>query len=348
MPKYVFEAALVVGGFLLAGVLFATQDSVAAVGTLALFLAAGTRVMPSLLRLQGAALTLRGASGIASSTFALADDLDNPLETLDAAPDLVGLSDRIRIGNPDFQPTVTLNHVSLTYPQSDRPALVDVSIDLSEGQSLALVGSSGAGKSSLADVILGVLEPDEGVVSVGGLPPEETVVRWPGGVAYVPQDVILANDSVRANVALGLPDAAIDDDLVWEALDRAHFGDYLRAQREGLDTKIGERGVRLSGGQRQRLGIARALYTRPRLLVLDEATSALDAETEHSISMMINELEGNVTTIVIAHRLSTVREVDKVVFLDAGRIVASGTFDEVVNRVPAFARQAELMGLKNR
>jgi ABC-type multidrug transport system fused ATPase/permease subunit len=150
---------------------------------------------------------------------------------------------------------------------------------------------------------------------------------------------------VRENVALGLPDDAIDDDMVWESLERAHLAEFLRDTREGLDTVIGERGVRLSGGQRQRLGIARALYTRPRLLVLDEATSALDAETEQAITETLHELEGEVTTITIAHRLATIRFADEVLFLRNGVIEAHGTFEEVRASTPDFDRQAQLLGL---
>jgi ABC-type multidrug transport system fused ATPase/permease subunit len=156
---------------------------------------------------------------------------------------------------------------------------------------------------------------------------------------------MLANASIRENVALGLPHQYIDDDLVWDALERAHLGDYLRQQRNGLDTTIGEHGLRLSGGQRQRLGIARALYTRPKLLVLDEATSSLDAETEEAITQTLKELEGNVTTIVIAHRLSTVRDVDQIVYLESGRMLAAGNFEEVRRKSPAFDRQVNLMGM---
>lgn len=344
-PKYMFEAAMVIGGFALAGVLFATQDSVQAVGSLALFLAAGTRVMPSLLRLQGAALSLRGASGAAGPTFELAADLDHPLESPMDPPAARAIKERIRQGNPDFVPSIELSHVYVTYPGAVEPALADVSLSIAAGQSTALVGRSGAGKSTLADVMLGILDPDHGLATVGGIAPAESLDTWPGGIAYVPQDVVLANDTIRSNVALGLPRAAIDDDLVWEALERAHFAQHLRDTREGLDTEIGEKGVRLSGGQRQRLGIARALYTRPRLLVLDEATSSLDAETEEAIAEMISGLEDDVTTVIIAHRLSTVRGADMLVYLDEGRVVHAGSFDDLLAHVPSFERQAALMGL---
>ena len=344
-PKYMFEAALVVGGFGLAGYLFATRNSVTAVGTLALFLAAGTRVMPSLLRLQGAALVLRGSAGAAAPTFELADELANPLDSPPIMIDSARIKALIREGNPGFSPTLQLSSIDVRYPGSAELALNGVSLTVEAGSSLALVGRSGAGKSTLADVLLGVLQPESGTALLGGLPPSKSVEEWPGGVAYVPQDVVLANGTIRSNVALGLPEDAIDDDMVWEALERAHFAEFLREQREGILTEIGERGVRLSGGQRQRLGIARALYTRPRLLVLDEATSALDAETEQAITRTIDELEGDVTTIIIAHRLSTVRTVDEVVYLENGRIHEQGTFEEVLHSVPAFQEQARLMGL---
>lgn len=347
-PKYLFEAALVLGGFALAAVLFTTQDSVVAVGTFALFLAAATRVMPSLLRLQGAMLGVRGAAGIAGPTFELADALGNSTEsTPEPIPDIV-IRDRLRQGHPDFDATISLDQVTFTYPSAAGPALQDVGLCVLPGQSVGLVGKSGAGKSTLADVILGVLQPDSGSARLAGLPPSLAVDQWPGAVAYVPQEVLLANDTVRANVALGLPRGAVDDDMVWEALERAHLAEYLKDSRDGLDTHIGEGGLKLSGGQRQRLGISRALYTRPQMLVLDEATSALDAETEHAITQMIDDLEGSVTSIIIAHRLSTVRNVDILVYLDKGRVLATGSFDDVRAEVPSLDRQAELMGLQRR
>jgi ABC-type multidrug transport system fused ATPase/permease subunit len=343
LPKYVSEAALVAGSFLLAGSLFATQSIAAAAGTFALFLATATRVMPSLLRLQTAALAIRSAAGNAQPTFKLAEDLGYSVDGPRAADPPLPHAE----GNRPFTPRIDVSNVSFTYPESDEPAIRGIDLTVEAGASVALVGRSGAGKSTLADIILGVLPADKGMVTVSGISPGEAVQRWPGSVAYVPQDVTLTNETVRANVALGLPRELTDDQQVWEALRRANLEDYLRAQPEGLDAEIGERGLRLSGGQRQRLGIARALFTRPQLLVLDEATSALDAETEQSITHMLESLDEDVTTVIIAHRLSTIRNSDQVVYLDKGVAVAKGSFTEVCDRVPALQTQAELMGLQS-
>ncbi len=346
VPKYSFEIALVLGGLGLTGYLFATENSVVAFGTLAIFLAAATRVMPSLLRLQTATLTLRGASGAASPTFELAQDLGDLLEQPQGSRSVADLRALPMSGYPEFIPYVVLQGVTFQYPGARRPALTDLNLTIGVGESIALVGLSGSGKSTAVDVVLGIVTPDSGRVILSGLPPRDSIQRWPGAVSYVPQDIALANGSVRENVALGLPAEAIDDDLVWEALQRAHLAPYLLEAREGLDTRIGESGVRLSGGQRQRLGIARALYSRPRMVILDEATSALDAETEVAVTQMVTEMAGDVTTVVVAHRLSTVRNADRIAYLSEGRIRALGSFDEVRKEVPEFDRQAALMGLK--
>jgi ABC-type multidrug transport system fused ATPase/permease subunit len=240
---------------------------------------------------------------------------------------------------------VSVNSVTLSYEISAPPAISEASLHAQAGTSVALVGSTGAGKSTLADLLIGALEPDSGVVMIGGVSPREAITQWPGAIAYVPQSVALVAGTVRDNVALGLPRDAVDDERVWEALERAHVADFLRDHRDGLDTYIGERGIRLSGGQRQRLGIARALYTRPRLLVLDEATSALDSETEQAIVQTLDELEGDVTTITVAHRLATVRRADQLLYLQHGYVVAQGTFEEVRTQAPDFDRQAALLGL---
>lgn len=344
-PKYVFEAALVVGGLALAALLFLTKESVAAVGTLALFLAAATRVMPSLLRLQGATLAMRDAAAAAEPTFELARDLGNPMKQEGERKSDETIRGRIERGHHGFVPSISLNGVGFRYPISGEDSLSGVSIQVDAGQSIALVGSSGAGKSTLADLILGILEPTQGRIEVSGIPPSQAIETWPGAVAYVPQETFVVNGTVRDNVALGLPRGAVDDARVWHALNRAHIADYLREQRDGLETALGEGGLRLSGGQRQRIGIARALYTDPLLLVLDEATSALDSETEEAITRTLAELDGGVTMVVIAHRLSTVRNVDLMVFLEEGCVVAQGSFEDVRQLAPGFARQASLMGL---
>lgn len=351
VPKYVLEATLYIGVLALGTVQFVVNRNLTeAAATVAIFLAAGMRVVPSLLRLQGAAITIRNASVSAQPTFYLADALghgESDQAVIDRSGTIEASAIRARIaaGHGDFDATVVVDGVSVTYVDAAEPALIDATLTAAPGTSIALVGSTGAGKSTLADVIIGVLEPDAGTVTIGGVPPREAISRWPGAIAYVPQAVALVFGSVRENVALGLPEAAIDDDLVWEALERAHLADFLRDSREGLDTMIGERGVRLSGGQRQRLGIARALYTRPMLLVLDEATSALDAETELSIIKTLDELEGEVTTVTVAHRLATVRRADQLLYLEDGRVICRGTFDEVRHQVPDFDRQASLLGL---
>lgn len=344
-PKYVFEAALVIGGVALASFLFLTEDSIAAVGTLALFLAAATRVMPSLLRLQGAALGLRDAAGAAEPAFSLARDLGHPTHAPGDRPSDQAVRGLLEAGHDGFEGRITLTDVSFRYSEESEDAIHEVSLDVNAGTSVALVGRSGAGKSTLADLILGLLEPANGRATVSGIRPSEALERWPGAVAYVPQVTFLVNGTVRENVALGLPRGAVDDERVWRALRKAHISDFLCGERDGLDTPLGEGGLRLSGGQRQRIGIARALFTDPLLLVLDEATSALDSETEEAIAETLTELGGQVTTVVIAHRLSTVRHVDHMVYLERGRVVAQGTFEQVRQDVPGFARQASLMGL---
>lgn len=350
IPKYVFEAALVVGAGLLAASQLLTKDITAAVAIIAVFLAAGSRIVPSMLRLHGSGLAVLSAAGQADASYQLAVELglNDPQKEPDFRIDTVNaikIKAQLESGHPGFVPSLSAEHVTMTYPGASQPAVRDVSFKLSPGQSLGLVGSTGSGKSTLADVLLGVMAADEGTVRVGGLTPIEAIATWPGAIAYIPQEVAIVNATVRENVALGLPLDAVDDGWVWDALERAHLADFLRAQRDGLDTAVGEHGVRFSGGQRQRLGLARALYSRPKLLVMDEATSALDAETEQAIAATLAALEGQVTTVTIAHRLATIRDANVVLYLSEGSISASGTFDEVRAQSRAFDQQARLLGL---
>jgi ATP-binding cassette, subfamily B, bacterial PglK len=349
LPRYGMEIALVVGAGLLVIALLQLGTAESALGSLALFLTAATRVMPSMLRLNGSRITLRSLAPRADHAFTMAAHIEEHRtpaaveDTLPAAPisGAVTVSDR----RPELVLEVAVEDLTVDYPGSDSPAIEGITFTLAPGGALAVVGPSGGGKSTLADAILGVLPPSAGTVRIGGLPPAQVVRRYPGLVAYVPQSVALVSGSVRDNVALGLTRDEIDDEKVWAALQRAHLADYLGEARDGLDTEVGERGVQLSGGQRQRLGIARALYTDPRLLVMDEATSALDAEIENLVTQTIEELGSGVTTITIAHRLATIRRADTVIYLERGRLLAQGSFDEVRSAVPRFDHQANLLGL---
>ena len=350
ISKYVFEIALIVGGGLLAAVQIKLHDATAAISIIAIFLLAASRVMPSLLRLQQAALVISTQIGVARPTLSLANDLKNA-EVVDSYGNALSeemrdqVAKRLIVGFPDFSGSLLIEGLTFTYLGAVSPAISAVSIKVPAGSSLAIVGPTGSGKSTLADLLLGVLLPDEGRVLIDGLDPLQAISVAPGAVAYVPQEIVIVAGSVRDNVALGLPEEIVSDERIWEALERAQLAALLRDDRDGLDTVVGEHGLQLSGGQRQRLGLARALFTRPKLIVLDEATSALDTETEHAIGKTLSTLEGNVTLVIVAHRLSTIRDCDQVCYIENGKVLALGSFDEVRELAPNFDYQAELSGL---
>lgn len=345
IPRYVFESALIIGAVLLSGFLFATSDISRAITTLILFLAAGSRVLPSIMRLQSAVVTIRSASGSATETFALAERVQQSRPVFPDERTALAIREQMHHEVINFSPGLVVESLGFRYPGSDREALDGVSFEVAAGQSVALVGPTGAGKSTLADAVMGLIVPQRGRVSLGGIGPREAIERWPGGISYVPQQVGLVEGTVRDNVALGLPPGVVDDDEIWEALRRAHIAEFLHDEREGLDTRIGERGLRLSGGQRQRLGIARSLLSHPKFLVMDEATSALDAQTEVLIADVIRSLHGHTTLVVVAHRLATVRDFDQIVYLDEGRAIVAGSFAQLRDLVPDFDDQARLLGL---
>jgi len=338
VSKYVIETAVVVGALLVGATQFVLQDAAQAVATLAIFLAAGSRIAPAVLRLQQGFVQIRRSFGAAQPTFEL-------IESLGQSQIIENVDDNVDVLHEGFYSEIQLQNVSLTYPTKQLPAISNFSISIQPGTLVAIVGSSGAGKTTFIDVLLGVMTPDEGTVLISGLPPLLAVAKWPGAIAYVPQDVAISSGTIRENVALGFPEQQATDELVTSALKVAQLDQFVSDLPRGLDTQVGERGAKISGGQRQRLGIARAMFTKPLLLVLDEATSSLDGETEASISDAIHALRGSTTVVLIAHRLSTVRDADIVVYLADGKVRAMGTFNEVRKAVPDFDRQAKLMGL---
>jgi ABC-type bacteriocin/lantibiotic exporter with double-glycine peptidase domain len=245
----------------------------------------------------------------------------------------------------DFDPSLSVKDASYSYTRNDNKAISDVSLEIPRGQFIALVGSSGAGKSTLVDLFLGILEPDCGHITLSGTTPRDAINKWPGATAYVPQAVHIIKGSISDNVTLGYSHATFSEEAVYAALEVADLMEFVSALPEGIHSDVGELGNKLSGGQRQRLGIARAVFTKPRLLILDEATSALDGVSEGNISKSIHKLRGDTTIIVVAHRLSSIKNADLLYYFEKGKIVASGSFENLVLNVPGFATQVDNMKL---
>lgn len=220
----------------------------------------------------------------------------------------------------DHPSSVSVSHLYYRYPHTDRDVLNDVSLEIPLGTSVGLIGPSGAGKSTLADVILGILTPTSGSVNYGSMNVHEHPLKWSKKLAYIPQSIFLSDETIRNNVAFGIEEDEINEEMVWNALKEAQLKEFVESLPAGLDTEVGERGVRLSGGQRQRIGIARALYDNPEILVLDEATSALDSETETAVMEAIDSLAGRKTLLIIAHRLTTIRNCDYIFRVEEGKI----------------------------
>ncbi len=338
ISKYVLELTIVFGALVISAIQFSTQTAIHAVAVLGIFLAASTRIGPAVLRIQQGALQIKSSIGASEPTLQLIEELgkEAPIEKV---------SDDLDTEYQGFEAHVSLQDVSFSYPGQTKPAVSNVSLEIKAGSIIAIVGSSGAGKTTLVDLLLGVLNPDQGQIKISGVEPSVATRRWSGAISYVPQDVVIINGTIRNNVAMGYPAKMATDSLVGEALRIAQLQSFVSDLPNSFDAYLGDRGTRISGGQRQRLGIARAMFTKPSLLILDEATSALDGETEANLSDAIQEMRGSVTVIMIAHRLSTVRNADTVIYLDNGKIKGVGTFDEVRKSVPDFDRQAKLMGL---
>ena len=338
LSKFLFEFILVIGGFTVGITQLLLSDALAAISAIIIFLAAASRILPSVVRAQGALLAVKQSEG--GSEITIKQILE--LEEIERTRTHLNVEENI---SSEFIPEITINNLNFSYEKTSKFALQDISLEIPAGSLVAIVGESGAGKTTLVDLVLGMNIPHSGSVKISGLHSLDAAKKWPGRISYVPQNISIIDGSIRRNVALGNVNQDIDH-AVWTALEKAKLVDEVEALPHKLDEIVGERGMKLSGGQRQRLGIARALFANPKLIVFDEATSALDSITEKAVTEAIfGNKKREITLIVIAHRLSTVKNADVVVLLENGRISAKGTFDEVRQIAPRFDEQAKLANL---
>lgn len=326
IPRLWYEL-IAVGGLTALAAILVWQGNTgnALVARLGLFAVAAFRLLPSAIRMLNTWQTLRYAGPVVASLY----------EELQGVPREPPPAHRERL---PFRDAISLEDVWLQYAGAPAPALRGVSLRIRQGLSFGIIGGSGAGKSTLVDVILGLLVPDRGAVRIDGKEIHSCLREWQNIIGYVPQSIYLTDDTIRRNVAFGIPASDIDDTAVRRALVAAQLDTFVNTLPQGIDTVVGERGVRLSGGQRQRIGIARALYLDPDVLVLDEATSSLDTDTERGVMEAVNQLHGRKTLIIVAHRLSTVANCDELIKLEHGAVVSSGRFDDVTDAPAAESR----------
>ncbi|HEY9848473.1 MAG TPA: ABC transporter ATP-binding protein [Leptolyngbyaceae cyanobacterium] len=327
-PRFIVETLLIAFliGFISISLLF-NQNIQELTSTLSIFALASIRLIPAFTNLANGLSILRNSSYSLNQLYSDLKELET-IEHESASESITHSNSRDR--KIDFTNEIILDEVTYCYPNASRKALDGISLTIPKGKSIALIGKSGAGKTTLVDVILGLLKPNLGDIKVDNKSIYENVRSWQNIIGYIPQSIFLMDDTIERNIAFGVPDNLIDPDRLNKAIEAAQLEEVIENLPQGVKTRVGERGVMLSGGQRQRVGIARALYHEREILVLDEATSALDNETEALVTEAIKSLSGTKTMIIIAHRLTTVEHCDRIYLMDKGKIVESGSYAEVV------------------
>ena len=337
MPRYIVETALIIAIAAFIIVQAYSGDIAASAATIGIFLSGGLRLTSSLLPLQSALLIIKQAIPPANRALDL-------LEIQDPAQELISGYELATA--PVSALSVEIKDVSFAYQGSKSETLSQIDLSIPAGSQVAFIGVSGAGKSTLADLILGLLEPTKGEVFVQGENPASLIRTNPGLLGYVPQKPGLVSGTIEQNIALGLDESEIDTTKITRAVEDSHLAEFISSLPEGIKTNIGKRKDELSGGQIQRIGLARALYTQPKLLVMDEATSALDAESENKINTALDSMRGKVTVILIAHRLNTIQRSDKVFLVEEGRITDSGSFQHLAEKNEVVRNLAALMAIE--
>lgn len=328
--KYVIEIAIVFGGLMLGVSQFAFEEPSRAVGTLSLFIAAGSRIAPAALRLQQAAISLKVNTAASAITFTIMENLN--------VSDRSSSVNSIQSDHSKFSGKIACSNVSYRYPNSDKFVLSQISFKIEHGAYIALTGPSGTGKSTLVDLILGIIEPSLGEVTISNKLPKVAIREWPGAIGYVPQQVAIFNGTVKENICLGYDVNLISDDLVHSAIEKAGLSKHISTLEHGVHTVLYENGKSLSGGQKQRLGIARALLTKPMLLILDEATSSLDSESENEFALYLRSLAGDSTILTIAHKVETIRAADQIMYLEDSNLKLYNSFKEFAFDNPNFSK----------
>jgi len=336
VPKFVFESTVIVAAVFMGLFQLLANDFFRAISTLTIFLAAGTRVAPGMLRIQQGFMSLKFNSGLTSPTLEILSELK--IENLNS------LSVRTKIPQMNLTKSNSknlINFENVNYERSTSPKFVlkNLTFSVGKGEFVALTGRSGSGKSTMIDLMLGLLEPTTGEISIRGLPPRIAIIEFQHEISYIPQDVYIFPGSVRENIQVGMAGQKVRDRDIWKVLSQVQLESHVKSMSQGLDSQLGEFGSVLSGGEKQRIGIARALISRPKILVMDESTSALDSETEKSILEFLRNLQPRLTIVAIAHRLSILADADRIIYLAGGRIKAQGTFEEISKNHAGFRRQ---------